>query len=163
MPAIAEINARVKEASGQVSTLTRSLALGFLAVSWTLFTAHDEPLHSMAANVNRYLILGLAACSVLFLACDLLHYVAITSMAEEAAERAKKVNPSTADYDVRSVAYKAQAPLYHAKFWIVASGSILLLTIFVFLLMPIKTTTASAPQPTPPCVASSPKDHTATK
>ena len=147
MPSLTEINARMKEGSGQVSTLTRSLALGFLAIAWTLLTAHEEPLRSMTANVNRYLILGLATSSALFLACDLLHYVAITRMAEEAAVRAAKVSSAVADYDKTSLAYKAQAPLYHAKVWIVGTGAVLLLTIFIFLLLPITAPQPEAPKP----------------
>jgi hypothetical protein len=139
MPELKDIYARKKEASGQVSTLTRGLALGFLGISWTLFTAHDEPLHSMAANVNRYFIIFLAAASVLVITCDLLQYVAITRMAEETYRRAEKAKPQEASYDDSSFAYKAQAVLYHAKFWVLAAGSVLLVVIFGFLLLPVKT------------------------
>jgi hypothetical protein len=87
MPAYEKIYDRKKEASAQVSTLTRNLALGFIGVSWALLTAHDEPLHSMAGNVGQYRLLSLAAISVVIIACDLLQYVAITSMAENSVGR----------------------------------------------------------------------------
>jgi cellobiose-specific phosphotransferase system component IIC len=73
--------------------------------------------------------------------------VAITRMAEEAAVRAAKVSSASAEYDKTSLAYKAQAPLYHAKVWIVGTGAVLLLTIFIFLLLPIKAPPPEAPKP----------------
>lgn len=127
----AEIYARKKEASGQVSTQTRSLALGFLAISWALLTAHDEPLHAMVAHVNRYMILALAAVSVLVIVSDLFQYVATTNMAGAALDRAGKARDRKAEYDDKSFAYRTQAFLYHAKFWILAAGAILLLMIFI--------------------------------
>ena len=138
MPTLPEIYARKKEASGQVSAQTRSLALGLLALTWVLLTAHDEPLRSMAANVNPYLILWLAAISILVIMCDLLQYVAITSMANAAYKRAEASQAKMSQYDNKSFAYKAQATLYYAKFWILAVGAILLLVIFIQLLSPIR-------------------------
>jgi len=76
-----------------------------------------------------------------------LRHTAITRMAEEAAVRAAKVSSASADYDKTSLAYKAQAPLYHAKVWIVGTGAVLLLTIFIFLLLPIKAPPPEAPKP----------------
>ena len=72
MPRFKDIYDRKKETSGHVSTLTRSLALAFIGVAWTLRTVHDYPLRPMTANISKYLVLVLAAASVLVLACDLL-------------------------------------------------------------------------------------------
>ncbi len=163
MRTLAEIYARKKEASGQVSTQTRNLALGFLAISWALLTAHDEPLRSMAANLNRYAILLLAASSVLVLACDLLQYVFITLMAEQTATRAVNAHLSEAQYDKRSCAYRVQAVMYQAKFWIVVAGSLWALGIFLFLFMPIKVQPPVVQQPTSSCVSISSRDSTLAK
>jgi len=155
-----DIYARKKEASGQVSTLTRALALGFLGVSWTLLTAHDEPLHTMAANVNKYLILSLAVVSGLVLAFDIFQYVAITSMAEEAYRRAEDVGHKEAQYDSKSTAYKAQGFFYHAKFATLIIGSLLLVFVFVRLFLGI-----SKLQQTPllmPCTAANVQAHDTT-
>jgi hypothetical protein len=131
MPILQTILERKKEVSGQVSTQTRTLALGFLGISWALLTAHDEPLHTMAAHVSRLLILVLAATSVLVIAGDLLQYVAATSVAQDAIDRAEKVTPPAAPYDNTSRAYKTQAILYHLKFWLLSLGALLLLFIFI--------------------------------
>ena len=88
MPTLKEIYDRKKEASGQVSTQTRNLAIGFVGIAWALLTAHDPPLSLMAARVNRNLLLWLAVISVIVVGCDLLQYVAATKMAEEAYSRA---------------------------------------------------------------------------
>jgi len=50
-----EVWARKKEASAQVSTQTRTLAVGFVAFAWALLTVHDDPLKSMAAHVPSWL------------------------------------------------------------------------------------------------------------
>ena|ERR1700722_13376322 len=146
MPILQTILERKKEVSGQVSTQTRTLALGFLAISWALLTAHDEPLHTMATHVSRYLILALAVSSVLVIASDLLQYVAATSVAQDAINRAEKVTPPAATYDNTSRAYKAQAFLYHSKFWLLSLGALLLLFIFIGLF-----SAPPAPPPPTPC------------
>jgi hypothetical protein len=46
MPELKVIYDRKKETRGQVSTLTRGLALAFIGIAWTLFTVHDDPLRS---------------------------------------------------------------------------------------------------------------------
>jgi hypothetical protein len=153
MPELQEINARRKEASGQVSTQTRSLTLGFLAICWALLTAHDEPLKSMAANVNQKLILALTAVSVLVLVCDLLQYRFLTRMVEDAESRAEKSETKAAKYDDCSFAYKAQAFFYHSKFWTLAVGSVLALGVFILLFMPTPSPPPLAQPPVGPCAS----------
>ena len=131
MPELKEIYARKKEASGQVSTQTRSLALGMLAISWALLTVHDDPLKTMAAHVKRDWILSLAVVSVIVIICDLFQYVAITSMAGEALIRAENANPQAALYDNKLFAYRAQRYLYYGKFLIVGFAFVLLVVIFM--------------------------------
>lgn len=135
MPKLEEIYARKKEASGQVSTQTRTLAFGFLAIAWALLTVHDDPLRSMTANVSRGLILALAIISVLVLVLDMLQYVAITRMAESTYRQAEKAGRTDGIlYDEESCAYQAQAILYHMKFWVLGSGALILAVIFVLLI-----------------------------
>ena len=54
---LGDVYARKKEASAQVSTQTRTLAFGFLGISWALLTAHDDPLKSMVGHVPTFLLL----------------------------------------------------------------------------------------------------------
>jgi len=138
MPKLEEIWARKKEASAQVSAQTRAMALGFLAVAWALLTAHDQPLRSMAEQIPSYLLLVLAAVSVLVLVLDMLQYVAITKMAEDTYLKAEKEN-QTNDvlYDPQSRAYKAQALFYHAKFYALSAAAAVLLAIFVLLFLQV--------------------------
>jgi hypothetical protein len=125
---------RKKEASGLVSAQIRTLALGFIAISWTLLTAHDEPLKTMSSHVNRYFVLFLAASGVLVMAFDLLQYVAVTAMADKAARLAEAAPSEQAQYDSGSIAYKAQAFFFWSKFVILAVGAILLSIVFFHLL-----------------------------
>jgi hypothetical protein len=152
MLTLQEIHARKKEASGQVSTQTRSLALGFLAISWALLTVHDEPLRTMAANVNRNLVLALAAGAVLVLAFDLLQYVSIVSMNNQAAELAEKSEAQTAQYDKKWFVYRAQAVLYFTKFGTLLLTSILLIVIFILLFLPRQAPTLAVVPPAPACI-----------
>jgi NADH:ubiquinone oxidoreductase subunit 3 (subunit A) len=134
---LSDIYARKKEASGQVSTQTRGLALGFVAIAWALLTAHDEPLRSMTIHVSRYLILLFAVCAVLVLICDLLQYVAITSFVEDAYDEAEKRTPQEGEYDSSSRAYRVHAILYKTKFWLLGIAFSLLVIIVGFLFRPI--------------------------
>ncbi len=152
MPSSSKLLARRKEFSGQVSTQTRGLALGFLAISWALLTAHDEPLRSMAANVNRYLILGLVVGSFLVLTCDLLQYVAATTMVNQAYQRAEASEDKTGEIDENSFAFKAQKVLYFTKFVILAVSSVLLVWIFVLLFLPSRVPPVAAQTPAPACI-----------
>lgn len=138
MPKIEEVYARKKEASAQVSTQTRTLAFGFLGVSWALLTVHDEPLKSMAANVPPWLILSLAVGSIIVLALDMFQYVAVTSMADAAYHKAEKAKQTEGIlYDSESFAYKAHVFFYQVKFWVLWAAALLLLVIFGFLFLPI--------------------------
>jgi len=139
MPTLDEVYGRKKEASGQVSTQTRTLAFGFLAIAWSLLTVHDDPLKSMAARVPTYLILALAVISVIVLALDMFQYVAVTNMAESAYRKAEAAKQKESIlYDNESCAYKAQAFFYHAKFYVLGAGSLLLFVIFILLFLPVK-------------------------
>ena len=123
MPTLDEVYARKRQASGQVSTQTRTLAFGFLAIAWALLTAHDEPLKSLAAHVPSYLILAFSLASVVVLALDMLQYVALTHMAESTHRKAEATGQKEGIlYDEESCAYKAQAFFYHAKFYILAAS-----------------------------------------
>jgi hypothetical protein len=130
MPELKDIYARKKEASGQVSTQTRTLALGMLAISWALLTVHDEPLKTMATHIHQRWILSLAVVSVFVIVCDMFQYVAITSMAGEALARAEKAKLTETTYEEKLFAYKAQNYLYFGKFWILAVCFALLVFIF---------------------------------
>jgi len=152
-----KLNKTVKKATGQVSALTRSLALGYLAVAWALLTASEDPLKSMAANVNRYLVLALAACSVLFLTCDLLQYFAIARSATEAASRAKDLSPAEADVNEKSLAFRAQGVMFFLKFWVAVLGGVLLVVIFICLMRPIGASQVPTPAKGNPTNAIVPK------
>jgi hypothetical protein len=143
---LADIYARKKEASGQVSSQTRSLALGFLAITWALLTAHDQPLQAMASHVNRYIVLVFATVAILVLVCDLLQYVAITNFTDKAYKTAAKATPQEGQYDEKSVAYRAQAFLYKAKFYLLSADAFLLLLILGLLFLPVRTSTSEAQQ-----------------
>jgi hypothetical protein len=139
MPTLDEVYSRKKEASGQVSSQTRTLAFGFLAITWSLLTVHDEPLKTMAGRVPTYLVLALAAVSVLVLVLDMLQYVALTNVAESAYRKAEDAGQTdNVLYNKDSCAYKAQAFFYYAKFYVLAAGFAMLLVIFVLLFLPMK-------------------------
>lgn len=133
-----EVWARKKEASAQVSTQTRTLAVGFVAFAWALLTAHDDPLRSMAGHVPSWLILTLAVLSVLVLILDMFQYVAITSMADAAYHKAEDEGKTEGVlYDDKSYAYKAQGFFYHFKFIVLGVAAVVLGVIFVLLFLPI--------------------------
>ena len=165
MATLQQILERKKDVSGQVSTQTRTLALGMLAISWALLTVHDDPLRTMALSVSRFWMLSLAVCAVLVIAFDLLQYVAATTVAEKATKDAEAVPAKTALYDNTTPAYKAQAWLYHAKFYLLIAGALLLLVIFIGLFrtpVPPQSAAASTCCPTcatPPAPPSQPPAH----
>ncbi len=145
MATLQEILDRKREVSGQVSAQTRALALGMLAISWALLTTPYEPLLSMASHVSRPLILGLAVVAVLVLVMDLLQYVAATSVAEKATQDAEKSAQLTAAYDSSSLAYRAQAFLYYAKFVLLIVAGVMMAVIFVELFKSPVVTPVSTP------------------
>ncbi len=133
-----EVWARKKEASAQVSTQTRTLAVGFIAFAWALLTVHDDPLKSMAAHVPSWLLLTLAALSVLILILDMFQYVATTNMAEKTYHEAEKAGKTDGIlYDDDSFAYKAQGFFYHFKFIALVLAAIVLGFIFALLFLPV--------------------------
>jgi hypothetical protein len=138
MATLADILARRKDVTGQISTQIRTFALGFIAISWALLTAHDEPLHSMVLNVDRSWILWLAGVSVIVLLCDLAQYVSAEHVAKVATDAAEKANPREAEFDDKSRAYRLQMFFYHAKFYILLIDAALLVFIFVHLCLPIR-------------------------
>lgn len=138
MPTLDQIKDRKKEVSGQVSAQTRTTALGLLAISWALLTAHDEPLKTMAAHANRYSVLGLGVSAAVILALDLLQYVAYTKLADDALKLAEKSQDKCACYDDKSKAFRFGAYLYHGKFLVlaVAAFDLIWIAIELFLAFP---------------------------
>ncbi len=125
-----EISERRKEVSGQVSAQTRAPALGLLAISWALLTAHDEPLKAMAMHPNRNAILAMSFVAASILAFDLLQYVAYTNVADKALKKAEQSVSREALYDEDWV-YRAAGWLYHAKFYLLTAGALLLLYVMI--------------------------------
>jgi hypothetical protein len=142
MVPLAALRTRKKEASGQVSTLTRTLALGELALSWAFLTVHEDPLKWMVKHVPSFLILALTAATLLVIAFDLLQYVAITKMADDAINRTEGLKAQEGQYNANSLAYQAQKFCYKTKFGMLLIASALLLVIFILLF--------TAPQPAEP-------------
>lgn len=127
---------RKKEVSAQVSTQVRTAGLSFIAISWALLTAHDEPLKTMCLRINRYAELGLAFVGFLILACDLLQYVATVRFVDAAIGRAEKTASQKGLYDADSRAYKANGFFYRSKFRLLIAGTLLLIGIFAALAIP---------------------------
>jgi len=153
MASLSDILARQKDVSGQLSTQTRTLALGFLAFAWALLTAHDDPLKTMAANAGRTLPMLLAAVSVLVLVCDWFQYYFGAEAAKATAAVAENAVPQEATYDRTSLDYRMQWGLYYLKLALLAVGFAVLLIIFVFLFRtPARTPAGSGAPPPPPAV-----------
>lgn len=110
-----------------MSAQTRASALGLLAISWALLTAHDEPLKTMAMHPNRNAILAMSFVAALILAFDLLQYVAYTNVADKALRKAEQSVMREALYDGEDRVYRAAGWLYHAKFYLLTAGALLLL------------------------------------
>jgi hypothetical protein len=136
VPTLDQIYERKKEASSQVSALTRSIAFSFLGIAWMLLTARDDPLKSMSMHVPICLLVLLIIGSVLILIFDILQYVAVTNMADKAfhdAEREGKKD--NIKYDPNSLAYKSQAFFYHAKFYTLCVVTAVLIIVFAMLFL----------------------------
>lgn len=122
---------RQKEVSGQVSAQTRTSALGLLAISWALLTAHDQPLEAMAAHVPQYQKLALAVLGMFVLVFDMLQYVSATKDVGKALAKAEKDPNKEADYDYDAFTYKAILRCYRLKFSVLTIAGILLALIFM--------------------------------
>ncbi|MCY7290258.1 MAG: hypothetical protein LH624_18950 [Cryobacterium sp.] len=70
---IADITAERQSASGQLSTQSRAIALGVLAVAWLLLGGTQQPLSERFAGFNESL-LWIAAVCVVSLVADFLQY-----------------------------------------------------------------------------------------
>jgi hypothetical protein len=134
-----DVWARKKEASAQVSTQTRTLAIGLVAFAWALLTVRDDPLKSMAGHVPSWLILTLAVLSVFILILDMGQYVATTIMADATYHLAEKEGKEVGIlYDDRSCAYRLQGFFYHFKFIVLTVAALVLGIIFVLLFLPVR-------------------------
>ena len=133
MASLEQILERKKEVTGQISTQTRTLAYGLLAISWALLTAHDDPLKAMATHVSRTSVLALAVLSVLVIAFDLLQYVFAEKVAQAALNEAENSTCKAVAYKNNSYSYKLQVLFYKMKFFLLVLASILLIYIFISL------------------------------
>jgi len=150
MASLADILARQKDVTGQLSTQTRTLALGFLAFAWALLTANADPLKTMAANAGQMLPMVLAAVSVLVLVCDWFQYYFGAEVAKATAAVAENAVRHEATFDQTSLNYRLQWGLYYLKLALLAVGFALLLIIFVHLFRtPAKSSAPSGASPPP--------------
>ena len=125
-----ELLERQKEVSGQVSAQTRTSALGLLAISWALLTAHEPPLQGMALRAPQFEVLTLSALAVGVLICDMLQYVFYTQNAIVAVREAECSPTKEADFNYDAVSYKAGRFCYYLKFIVLVAAVLLLFAIF---------------------------------
>ena len=130
-PTLEELYERKKEVSGQVSAQTRTSALGLLAISWALLTAHDPPLRSLVEKVDRRFLLAIAVSAVAVIAMDLLQYVAATTATDAALKEARTADPPEANYNDDSFSYRAIGWMYRGKFVALAVGAVVLFGVFI--------------------------------
>jgi hypothetical protein len=124
MATFAEAAEKKRALSGQVSSLTRTLSLGVLAVTWLFLSGSKDP-PALVAVVPKWIMLIIAATCVVALALDLLQYLAAY----------KQVS---ADY-VAAKTSKAKEVIYYAddvrqwaftwKVWLAISASFALVVV----------------------------------
>lgn len=131
MPTLNVILDDKRAATVQVSSQTRSIALGMIAISWAMITAHDAPLSVLVASVPLPLIIGPAAFSILGLVCDFFQYIFQTAVITSAENIAIKTHTQEAGYNPGSIASRIQLNLFRLKIVSVAISFILAVAMFV--------------------------------
>jgi hypothetical protein len=126
--------------SGQVSSITRTLSAGVLAVAWLFLSGSKDP-PAMVAVVPKWIMLLIAAVCVVVLALDLIQYMAAywqVSADYEAAKTAKAEKVTYYESKLREWAFT-----WKVRLAIVASMALVLVLAWAAIKTPKAPTPAS--------------------
>lgn len=121
MPTIENANDRLNNLTAQISTLTRTVSLGVLAVAW-LFLSRSSEISGIPDVVSKQKMLVIAACSILAISFDLLQYVMGYLNVYFAKKNAKRKNVEV--MYPKNVFRKARFFFFYAKICITVIAAI---------------------------------------
>jgi len=127
VPEIKDVVSELQFISDRLSTQVRTVALGLLAISWTILVGDSAFLRSLAEGLGKSL-LGVAILCVLALFLDFLQYVAGYAYVKRALAAAEKNESKEVDYDPDSFLIKLRSFL----FWVKQLATIATLAIFLY-------------------------------
>lgn len=133
MPTISEANQRLNDLSAQISTLTRTVSLGVLALAW-LFLSRSPEVSGLPSSVSKGSMLIVAILSVLAISFDLLQYVMGYRNVDLARKVAKENKKDEVTYP-NDVYRKARFLFFYAKIWLTVVAALWLIIVLAIAIM----------------------------
>jgi hypothetical protein len=131
MPSLEKIIEELQSLSDRLSTQVRTIAIGLLAVSWTILVGESTTLRALAENLRPRLLIVICL-SVGTLVVDFLQYFFGYLEVNKTRRAAENAGKSGAEYDYRSIFWILRSFLFWLKQIAVLVASIL----FIALLIP---------------------------
>jgi hypothetical protein len=113
MPALENIIKELEFVSDRLSSQARTIAIGLLALSWTILVGESTTLRSLAANLRpRLLIVAVLAISALIF--DFLQYLFGYIGVNQTRKKAENARASSMEYNYQALPWRFRT----ISFWI---------------------------------------------
>jgi hypothetical protein len=133
MPTISEANQRLSDLTAQISTLTRTVSLGVLALAW-LFLSRSQEVSGLPSSVSNGNMLAIAALSILAISFDLLQYVMGYRNVDLARKSAQKNSKDQFKYP-NDIYRKARFLFFYAKICFTVIAALWMVIVLAFAIL----------------------------
>lgn len=130
MPEIKEIIEELRFISDRLSTQVRMVALGLLAITWTILVGESAFLRKLSEEVGRRLLL-IAVLSIFVLLVDFLQYVIGYTYVNRTLRRAEAQGLKEIDFDPDSLLFKSRSILFWTKQFVLIVTLVCFLAILI--------------------------------
>jgi hypothetical protein len=131
MPALESIIKELEFLSDRLSSQARAIAIGLLALSWTILVGESTTLRSLADNLrSRLLIVSVLAISALIF--DFLQYLFGYVGVNQTRKKAEKARASSMEYSYETLPWRFRI----VSFWIKLLLTLAAAVEFIYVLVP---------------------------
>jgi hypothetical protein len=131
VPEIKEVIEELRFISDRLSTQARMVALGVLAISWTILIGESAFLRKLSEELGKKLLL-ISALSIFVLLVDFLQYVVGYIFVNRTLKKAEAESLAETDFDRTSFMFKLRSLFFWAK------QVVLIATLVIFLVVLIR-------------------------
>lgn len=131
MPTINEIIEELDFISDKISTQVRTIALGLLAITWTILVGESAFLRKLSEGLGKSILL-IAALSIFVLLVDFVQYVVGYIYVDKTRKVAESRDLEEIDYDPGNLLWKARTILFWTKQVALVVNLVFFLVVFGF-------------------------------
>jgi hypothetical protein len=128
VPELKEIYQELQVISDCLSTQVRTVALGLLAITWTIFVGESALFKKLSETLGKWLLL-VAVLSICALLVDFLQYVLGYIYVDQTRKTAESKELDEIDYDPNSLLWRSRTAFFWTKQFLLVAAIIVFLIV----------------------------------